>query len=115
MKLIVYSLRTINDKTMLSIDLTGRAIFETHYQIKFNLQSGTVYLPVKEYLNKMKVYDDGDVFFIVCTKKVSRESALKCLLNYAMDKVTDTLDNLNARVERLNNFKTRLQSEMVAA
>lgn len=116
MRTVLYSLRTIRDKSELVIDLTGKLISETHYNIHLKLASGEVYLNKWDWLNQMKVYDDGDVFFIICTaKKVSRKSAFDCLMRYSIEKVDQTLEKLNSRVENLNKFKARLQREFVAA
>jgi hypothetical protein len=114
-RLRLYSLKTFNDKSILNFDLTGLIDSETFYNAKINLPSGTVFLSFREYLNKMKVYDDGECFFIMCTKKVSLQSAKECLMKYAIDKVDKTLDTLTTRVNKLNDFKQRLQSEMIAA
>lgn len=111
----LYSLRTINDKSTLSFDLTGLITSETHYNIQIKLPSGDVYLNHSEYLNKMKVYDDSELFFVVCTKQISTKYAKKVLIKYALEKVDKTLDTLTTRLNKLTGFKERLQGELIAA
>lgn len=108
MHTLIYSLRSVNDKSQLSIDLTGLIVDENNQTIQLNLPSGITNIRKYEYLNKMRVYDDGKVFFLICTKHVSRESALKKLLQYAIDKV-------DQRIGFLNELKGKYQNEMVAA
>lgn len=114
-RLRLYSLRTINDKSTLNFDLTKLIVSETHYTTQIKLASGEVFLNHSEYLNKMKVYDDGDVFFIVCTKQISLKYAKKVLIQYALEKVAETLDTLTNRVNKLVGFKERLEGELIAA
>jgi hypothetical protein len=114
-KTLIYSLRTINDKSELSIDLTRFVVSENLYTLHLKLPSGEIFIDKKEYLNKMKIFDDGEVFFIVCGYKlVSRDSAKQCLMNHAINKVDQTLESLNTRVAKLEKFKTRLQTEIAA-
>lgn len=118
----LYSLRTINDRSILNFDLTGLIVTENQYSIEVKTPKGIVTLDHYDYLNKMKVYDDGELFFIVCTKRINQKYAFKFLMNYAMEKVDKTIEavtndiqKLSKKVEKLSNFKTRLQTELVAA
>lgn len=104
----IYSLRTVNDRTVLSLDLTGLIVSETHQTLQIKLETGTIYLNKWDYLNKMRVYDDGKVFFIIATKAVCQKYIKKFLLEYSIIKIDSRLDNLL-------NFKERLEKELVAA
>lgn len=104
----LYTLRSVSDKSVLSLDLTGKIISETHYSLTIELDSGTIELPKWDYLNKMKVYDDGKIFFIVAGKQVCQKYIKEFLLKYSLDKVENRLDNLV-------KFKERLKKELVAA
>lgn len=110
MKTIVYSLRTVNDKSTLAFDLVGHVISDTQYTLQIRIQKTgeLIYLQKWDYLNKMNVHDNGEIFFIVCTKKVSIDSVFTCLMNHAIDKV-------EKRVDTLLSYKQKLQRELVAA
>lgn len=105
MRTFIYSLRTVNDRSILSIDLMGKLISETQTTITLNLSAGVTDIYKPDYFNKMKVYDDTKVFFIICSKNVSRESAFECLMQYALEKTIKRRDNLN---ELINRFEKEL-------
>jgi len=113
MRVILYSLKHINEKIKLSIDLTGKLVdFENHNSniLEIKLDSGTIYLNKFEYLNKMKIFQDpkhNKVAFIVCNKQVSHESAFKALVRHSISK-------LDKRIENIQSFKIRLQKELAA-
>jgi hypothetical protein len=101
MRTLLYSLRTINDKSILSIDLTGLVISENSSSLLLKIDNQNVILYKYEYLNRMKIYDNGKVFFIVCSyKKVSRISAYKCLMAYAIEKLKRRKDNIEANIQK---------------
>ena len=115
MKLLLYSLKTINDKSKLSIDLTGMlSDFDNHQTntLQINLPTGTVYLNKWDYLNKPKVYQDEKnpkCFFLVALyKKLSPDAAFNILMKHAIDKI-------DRRVETLTTVRQRLEKELVAA
>jgi len=108
MRTLLYSLKTINDKSTLSIDLTGLVISEDYQKIQINLPSGITTLNKWDYLNKPVIYDDGGkVFFMLCNKYPSRDWVTKKLLEYALTKVDDRIDNLH-------KLKIRYQKELAA-
>jgi hypothetical protein len=101
MKTVLYSLRTVNEKSVLSIDLTGLIVSENPQSILLKIADENVILYKYEYLNRMKIYDNGKVFFIVCSyKKVSRISAYKCLMAYAIEKLKRRKDNIEANIQK---------------
>lgn len=114
-RLRLYSLKTRNEKSELNFDLTGLIVTENYYTLQIKLPSGEVFLNIKEYMNTMKIYDDGEVFFIVCNKMVDLDYAKDILMKYALERVDKTIESLSMRVEKLNNFKERLKREMIAA
>ena len=101
MRTLIYSLRTVNDKSVLSIDLTGLVISENSSSILLNIDNQTVILYKYEYLNRMKIYDNGKIFFIACGyKRVSKSSAYKCLMKHAIEKLKKRKDNIEAHIEK---------------
>lgn len=122
MRLILLSLRTVNDRPTLSFDLTGLLTdFENHNSniLEIKLPTGTVKLNKFEYLNKWKVYEDvhnTKVFFIVASyKKANQDYAFKFLMEYAIGKIDKTVDTLVSRVDNLRIIKKNLQKQMIAA
>lgn len=104
-RLIIYSLRNRNDKSELSIDLTGLIDPNNSDQskVKINLKSGLTTLNLWEYFNKPNIYDDGCQFFLICNKSASREWAFKTLLSHAIKKVEQRVNNLNEAKQRYLN------------
>lgn len=114
MKLIIYSLRTVNDKSTLNIDLTALLsnYFDHHSNIlEIKLPTGTIHLNKYQYLNKGKIYEDPKnpkcFFLIFSYKKANEDWVFNKLMNYAIEK----LDN---KVNNIIKIKERLQSELVA-
>lgn len=114
-RLRLYSLKSINDRSELSFDLTGLIVTENYYSCQIQLPSGLIFLNFKDYLNKMKVYDDGNVFFILCTKVVDLDYAKDFLMKYALQRVDKSIENFSTRLNTLQTFKERLLNEMAAA
>lgn len=107
MRSLIYTLRTVNDKSILSIDLTGLVISEDYQKIQLNLPSGVTTLNKWDYLNKEVIYDDGKVFFMICNKAPDRKWVTKVLLEYALTKIDTRIDNLHT-------LKSRYQKELAA-
>lgn len=106
MKLMLFSLRSVNEKTVISILLTGFVTSLPHekfIRIKFP-DEPEIKLNRWEYTNKMKVYDDGKRFFIV-GKGMDSKFAFAFLLNYSISKVERRIDNLIT-------FRNRLKLEV---
>lgn len=94
---LLYSLRTVNDKPILSIDLTGKIISEHTDLLIVNLPTGVSEIKKHDYLNKMRIYTvDEKLFFLICTKSVSRESAFNCLMRHAIGKIESRVKVLEA-------------------
>lgn len=106
---ILYSLRTVNEQTILSIDLTGKILSENADLLIIDLPTGETQIKKRDFLNKMIVYSvDAKLFFLICSKAVSREHAFKVLMAHAIQQTENRIDNLTS-------FKQRLQKELVAA
>lgn len=106
---IVYNLRTVNDKPILSIDLTGKIIDENSSEIVISLPTGTSTIRKAQYLNNMKIYEvDEKLFFIICSKAVSRKYAFNVLMNHAIGKI-------ERRVEKLQLLKTQYSNQLQVA
>lgn len=104
-RLIIYSLKNINERSILSIDLTGLIDPNNPDQskVKINLKSGLTTLNLWDYFNKPNIYDDGCQFFLICNKSASREWAFKTLLRHAVKKVEQRVNNLNEAKQRYLN------------
>lgn len=89
---IIYNLRELNNRTILSIDLTGKIVSENPENIVININNKLLTIQKARYLNTMKIIDDGKIFFIVCNKQVDRAYALKVLLEYAVRKIDSRID-----------------------
>jgi hypothetical protein len=94
----LYSLRNINGKPTLDFSLGLKIINETTEKIELQLSSGIVTLQKRIYLNTFKIWDNGEVYFFVCTKAPAQSYVFKKLLEYSITKI----DN---RVEKLNSLK----------
>lgn len=105
---IIYSLRSLDKKSVLSIDLTQHVISEDNQTIQLKLPSGETTLKKWDYINKPKIYDDGKVFFMVCNKQVKREYVFKELLKYALNKI-------DTRIDFLTSLRHLYQQELAAA
>lgn len=122
MRLILLSLRYINDRPILNFDLTGLLTdFDNHNTniLEIKLPTGTVNLNKREYMNTWKIYEDAKnpkVFFIVAGYKApNQDYAFKYLMEYAIGKINKTVDTLISRVDNLHILKERLERELVAA
>lgn len=103
---LLYNLRLVNDKPILSIDLTGKIISEHTDLLIVDLPTGVSEIKKRDYLNKMKIYTvDEKLFFLICTKSVSRESAFNCLLKHAMGKIEN-------RIQKLETLKKQYQLQV---
>lgn len=108
MRTIIYSLRTINDKTILSIDLGARIVFEDQEIIRMDLDGQELDFKKSAYVNSMRVIDNGKVFFTFCSKSVNRKFVYNKLIEYQISK-------LDTRVNHILMIKKKLQKEMIAA
>lgn len=91
-KNIVYSLKTRKGIPTICYDLTNGITFENNSEITIELPGETVTLKKSEYLNypstlNFKVYDNKDIFFLLCNKHVSAKYAFEVLLKYASEKL----------------------------
>jgi hypothetical protein len=108
MRTIVYSLRTVSDKTILSIDLGGKIVYED-LQVVRMVFNGKEYTFWKgQYINSMKVIEIDGHFFMLCNKYPQRAFVYNKLIEYQISKMETTID-------RILMLKKKLQREMVAA
>lgn len=121
MKLVILSLRVVNDKSVLSYDLTGKLTdFENHHNayLEIKLPTGVIYLKKWEYVNTLKIYQDAKdakCFFIIFQyKKVNEKACFEHLMKYAIDKVTKSMKELSGRVKTLKGIHEKLKQEMAA-
>lgn len=106
---ILYSLRTVNDKVVLSIDLTGKIISENSDVLIVDLPTGKSEIRKNKYLNKSIIYIvDEKLFFLICSKQVSRQYAFETLMNFAIGKI-------ERRVEKLHELKTQYEKQLQVA
>jgi len=101
------TLKTVNDKSILSYDLTLKIISETVSHIEVLIDGRTYSLERRAWLNTLKVWDNNKTFFIVCSKKMKSSYAKKVLLEYSVKLVDKRLSNLTT-------FKNRLLNELAA-
>jgi hypothetical protein len=113
-KLIILSLKTFNDRSILNYDLTNllTSYFDHHSDIlEINLPTGTIRLNKFQYLNKAKIYEDPKnpkCFFMVFSyKKPNEDWAFNELMKHA-------INQLDKKVDNIIKIKNRLQSELVA-
>ena len=121
MRFLIFSLRTHNGKTILNYNLTGHLTdFDNHNSniLEINLPTGTIHLNKWQYLNKMKVYEDPKnpkCFFIVAMyKKMNPDFVFNFLMEYAINKIEKTVDELSVRMQTLHTVKEKLQREIAA-
>jgi hypothetical protein len=121
MRIILLSLRYVNDKPILNFDLTGKLTdFTIHNsdKLEIHLPTGTIYLDKWQYLNKWKIYEDPKnpkCFFIVCNKQANQDYAFKFLMEYAISKIDKVADDLSSRLDNLHTMKVKLQKSLIAA
>lgn len=128
MRLVLLSLRSVNDRTILNFDLTGKLTdFNNHHAdtLEIKLETGTIKLNKWAYLNKYKIYEDNlnpKCFFLVGNyKSINHDHAFKTLMQYAIDKIDLTagkivseVDNLTGRLSNLHSIKAKLQKAIAA-
>lgn len=111
MRSIIYSLREVNNKIILSIDLTGNLIAENSTEYHLKLSTGALTLNKWDYLNKFKIFDDGKNFFCICNKQVDREYVFKKLLEYRINKFETYKIHFDAKISEyrreLNSLKLK--------
>lgn len=114
MKLVILSLRSVNDKSILSYDLTALLTdyFDHHSDtLEIKLPTGTIHLNKFQYLNKAKIYEDAKnpkCFFMVFSyKKPDEDWAFNYLMKHA-------INQLDKKVNNIIKIKERLQRELVA-
>lgn len=103
----LYSLRTIDDKPTLCIDLMAKILSENSTSLELQLPNQLIKINKYEFLNKDRIFDNGTVFFYVCSKAVSREYIFRKLMNYAINK-------LEGRISHLQSLK-QSYSKLIAA
>lgn len=100
---IIYTLKRVNDQSVLSIDLTANIVVETPDSITIKFPDKEAFTLNKyEWVNKDRIYDDGKNFFLVCNKLRNKDYVRHFLACHAMDKVDD-------RIETLFAFKNHLK------
>lgn len=104
---IIYGLRTLNGTPQLDYSIGLKIILDTPTELQIDLPNGIVTLNKYVYLNKDKVFDNGDLFFMIANKQVKSEYIFKKLLEYAMRKI-------ETRIDHLHNLKNSY-SKLVAA
>lgn len=112
--IFIYSLKPINDRYELSIDLIGKLLpeKETNDHFTIQLSKGPVIFKKYEWINRDKIYDDGKVFFLVCNKQVNRDYAEKRLREYAMSKMDRKIEVLCSFKEMFKNEINRLNQKL---
>ena len=111
----IYSLRTVNDKSIISLDLTRFVVAESYSHLSISLPTGipdhpthTINFNLAQWVNNMKVYDDGKHFFVLCTKNVDQDFIYRHLMQYMIDK-------MKRKAQKIEHFVERLQTELTAA
>lgn len=119
---ILYSLRNVDGKVVLSIDLTAKILSEESSDIIVDLPTGISHIRKADYLNKMKIYEvDEKLFFLICDKKVSRKHVFEVLMKHAISKVENRINYLDSQLDDLGSRKSVLENlkatytKMVAA
>jgi hypothetical protein len=108
---IIFSLRNVGNKVVLSIDLTAKILSEDTAVIIVDLPTGTSHIPKKDYLNTMKIYTvDEKLFFIIADKKVSQKFIFEKLMRHAVDKMENRINYLDNQIEGLDSRKNTLQN-----
>ena len=107
-RLFIYSLRDVNGKSVLSIDLGGKIISNNLETFQIELTTGTHTLRIKDWLNNDRIFDDGKVSFLVCSKNRDRVHVFKVLMKYAIGKLKTRRENIDAYIQKF-------EKELVAA
>ena len=105
MRTRLLSLKTINDKSVLSYDLSLNIVSENVTEIGVIIDGRNYILDKRNWLNTYHVWDNGKIFFIVCSKTINAKYAKKVLLKYSIGLI-------DKRVDNLNQFKNRLIAEL---
>lgn len=94
MRARLYSLRKVNDKIVLSLDLSLKIIEETKSTLKIKLYENQATIVLNKYLyfNRMRVWDDGETFFIVCSKLVDQKYAKEYLIKYSEKRASKEIE-----------------------
>lgn len=100
----LYTLKTLNGKTELSFDLTGNIIDQNSRQTHIILNGKDFILQNREWLNTMKVFDDGKTYFLLCSKHVDLKYAKSVLIDY-------TIQLMDKRIANMIEFKERILAE----
>lgn len=96
----VYSLRNYKGSPILDYSIGLKVIAESPTEIQIKLSDEKITLIKKaEYLNyagtrRFRVFDNGDVFFLICAKGVNKDYAFKVLLDYACSKIETRINHL---------------------
>lgn len=95
MKVVLISLGFVKYKPAISWNYTGLlSNFYDHHgnTLEIKLSTGTVYLSKYEYLNRLKVYENGTYRFLITNyKRVNKPILLKFLLQYEDAKKSKTI------------------------
>lgn len=109
---VIYSLRTVNGKPVLDYSIGLKIVFENYQEIHIQLSTGIIVLKKGHYINQDKIYDDGNVFFMLATKKLKASYCFNFLLEYACSK----LDNRIGKLETLKQqYKEILNGKILTA
>lgn len=95
MRIVLISLGFVKDKPAISWNYTGLlSNYDNHHgnTLEIKLNTGTVYLSKYEYLNRLKVYENGTYRFLITNyKRVNKPVLLKFLLQYEDTKKSKTI------------------------
>ena len=104
----LYSLKTdLKGKSILSFDLGLCIVDEKISELTIKINEREYTLQKREWLNTMKIWDDGKTFFLVCSKHVNQKYAFDILMKHAINKI-------DKRIESLLNVKEKYQRELAA-
>lgn len=107
----LYSLNERDGKIELSIDLGKFIEDDKGDSIQLILPQGPATLPKYMYLNKDRIYDNGKLFFYVCSKQINREYIFKKLLEYRVNKFETYKTHFELKIteykRQLNSLKLK--------
>lgn len=105
---IIYSLKTVNNRTVIDYSIGLKIVCETPKELQIELPTGIVTLNKFQYVNKNKIYEAGNkLFFMVANKRRDSKDVQAYLMTYAIRKVTE-------RIQSLTQYKNQLQAEKQA-
>lgn len=88
MNIFVYSLRVVEGECVLCIDLTNKILPAVDHEVlQLRLGAKVVSLQKNRWVNTMRVFDNGEFYFLLCTKHVSRQAVFDKLLEYHLSKM----------------------------